>query len=677
MALEWNHSVAIKALKALAKEKKVEDYKTLITTPVPAEVKNSLSYKFMNWFDKWQSKAKEKAKERVKVKEKARGESKAKAEKEKEEKMRAEADKKEAEKKAEALKHPHQKEVQLLEDKIQTAMKAHDYDHAEDLIVQIQELDPTNSFADKMLNKIEKDKAEYEAHLHAEQKKAESKALEAKKQAELKAKAEKEKAEAKAREDKINHLASDLEKTLKAKHWDELQTKANDLLALEWNHSVAIKALKALAKEKKVEDYKTLITTPVPAEVKNSLSYKFMNWFDKWQSKAKEKAKERVKVKEKAKEEVKVKEKAGEKESKKKEEHFQKENHEEEGIVAVLSHHSADSSHSTSEATVKEEPKKEAKIEPEKKPISFLHVWTDSAKKQVQTLSKKLTPSPQKKSSVSTLKNEEKQDNVFTKMFGKTEDQPVMPIPEGKQASIIDTIVKKTDDDQAGFTEDKKPNSSIDGLALFRFSKLFLQFSILFIALTAVFFYVQNIDTNNTVLSVFGIEQNHAVQLHGAAEKLADLQNKEAELNKKINNFQSGYNNEYEKVIQNIIDSRIDWPSIVDRINEVTESVYERNAISQYVKYTSYSLDVENGVIRVSGSLSDPLGKNLTKLVELEEAFRYYPKDKNDPNDTTKPYFEDFKEFNSLSKSYDQKTGKYTSSFQLSFSLNRPGKDAE
>ena len=49
---------------------------------------------------------------------------------------------------------------------------------------------------------------------------------------------------------------------------------------------------------------------------------------------------------------------------------------------------------------------------------------------------------------------------------------------------------------------------------------------------------------------------------------------------------------------------------------------------------------------------------------------RTYPKDVTDSEDKSEPYFIGINEFNSISKSYDTKTGRYTSNFQLSFSLN-------
>ncbi len=256
--------------------------------------------------------------------------------------------------------------------------------------------------------------------------------------------------------------------------------------------------------------------------------------------------------------------------------------------------------------------------------------------------------------------------NMFTRMFKEKEEL------ESSSKSIIDTIVEKSSDKEGG-KEEKKEEEKVgkrEGIAFLKLSKVLMQFSIAFIVLSAGFFYVQNIDINNTVLGMLNIEENYASRLHSANTMLEAKKSEESELAKESSRYQQGYNNRYEDVIKQIIDNRLNWPDILAKINEVADYIYERNVISQYIKYNSFSFDVEKKLITVSGSLSDPLGKNLTKMAELEEAFRYYPKDRSNPEDTTQPYFSDFKEFKSLSKSYDKKTGKYTSTFQLSFTLN-------
>lgn len=253
--------------------------------------------------------------------------------------------------------------------------------------------------------------------------------------------------------------------------------------------------------------------------------------------------------------------------------------------------------------------------------------------------------------------------NIFTKMFGKKE----AAVEEKKKPSIIDTIVSKTDVKKAEPKKEKP--KELTGLPMLRFAAGFLQFTAAFILVTAGFFYAYNIDTQNRVLKWVGVEANYASRLHGASEQLEAKKEGKKTLKKEINQYESGYNNRYEDVIGKIVEKRLNWPDILKKINEVTDSVYERNELSQYVKYDSFSFDAEKGQVRVSGSLSDPLGKNLTKLAELEQAFRNYPRDPQDPDDKTTPYFENVNEFNSLQKSFDQRTKKYKSNFQLSFSL--------
>jgi hypothetical protein len=260
-----------------------------------------------------------------------------------------------------------------------------------------------------------------------------------------------------------------------------------------------------------------------------------------------------------------------------------------------------------------------------------------------------------------TVPTEEK-GNIFTRMFGKKEEL-VKP-----KESIIDTIVAKTEEVKAK-AEEKPRVEKEKGLAFASFSKALMQFSIAFIVISAAFFYVQNIDQSNTVLGMFGVKDNYAGRLHAASLQLEEKKAEESKINGEIEVYKEGYNNKYETIVGDIVAKRVAWPDIMAKINEIADYIYERNSISQYIKFNNFSLDTATGQVRVSGTLSDPLGKNLTKLAELEEAFRYYPKDKNNLEDTTKPYFYNLQEFNSLSKSYDTRTGKYTSNFQLSFSL--------
>jgi len=157
----------------------------------------------------------------------------------------------------------------------------------------------------------------------------------------------------------------------------------------------------------------------------------------------------------------------------------------------------------------------------------------------------------------------------------------------------------------------------------------------------------------------------NASRLHAAAQTLEGLEKDEGKIEKEIKEYQEGYQDKNKEVVQNIVENRLDWPDLIQKLNEVTESVYEKNPLSQYVQYNNYAYDVERGELRVSATLSDPLGKNLTKLAELEEAFRYYPKDKNNPNDEREPYFYGLKDFTSFSKTYSKTTGRYVSNFSL------------
>jgi hypothetical protein len=262
----------------------------------------------------------------------------------------------------------------------------------------------------------------------------------------------------------------------------------------------------------------------------------------------------------------------------------------------------------------------------------------------------------------------EDKGNIFTKMFG---DKDESSAGEKAGKSIIDTIVAKTAAKKAESRMakvEKKVEKKEEGAAFVTFSKMFLQFTVAFIVITAGFFYVQNIDANNRVLGLMGME-NYASRLHNAAQDLEKKKTDEAGINKEIDKFKKGYDNQYEKTINGIIQKRLNWPDVLAKINEVANSISPENEILQYIKFNSFSFDAEKRSITVSGTLTDSLGKNLTKLAMLEEAFKYYPKDKTNPDDTTKPYFENLKEFTSFSKSFNKTTGKYTSNFQLSFTL--------
>lgn len=272
-----------------------------------------------------------------------------------------------------------------------------------------------------------------------------------------------------------------------------------------------------------------------------------------------------------------------------------------------------------------------------------------------------------KKDVEKSLVNEEKKPadgNIFTKMFSKKEGLD-------SKVSIIDAIVAKTekkDDSRTSVESDKKKKEN-DGTGLLFFSKIFLNFTAVFIVFSGAFLYVEWIDQQNVMLGLIGISQNTGGTLHAAASELSDLKKKEIILNKNIELYKEGYYDKTLTTVDSIINERINWPNIFAKINEVTNSVYELNDFFKYIQYNNYSFDADNNTIRVTGTLSDPLGRNLTKLVELEEAFKSYPRKVGDSNDATKPYFSNFKDLTSFSKTLDPATGRYVSSFQLAFAL--------
>jgi len=267
-------------------------------------------------------------------------------------------------------------------------------------------------------------------------------------------------------------------------------------------------------------------------------------------------------------------------------------------------------------------------------------------------------------------KNQEK-GNIFTSLFGKEEEPGTTQKPS---VSVLETIVAKTAPTQSDAKKEKVPEERT-GETFLGFAKMFFRFSIAFIAISAAFFYIENMDTGNAVLGVSFInKENNAIQLHNAALKIEEKQAAVKNYNEEIGKYQGGYVDDHQEVIKKIVANRMDWPAILKKLNEVTESVYEKNAFSQYVQYNNYNYNTETGQLSVSGTLSDPLGKNLTKLAELEEAFRTFPKDPANPTDERKPYFYGLQEFKSFSKNFNAASGRFQSTFNLTLSTKEPKK---
>lgn len=260
--------------------------------------------------------------------------------------------------------------------------------------------------------------------------------------------------------------------------------------------------------------------------------------------------------------------------------------------------------------------------------------------------------------------------NIFTTMFKKGE--------EGKQTekSIIDTIVAKTDEKKKAKKPEQQKAAMVvmpkesSSSALLGFSKVFMNFSAIFIVFSAAFLYVEFLDEENTMLSLVGVQESTGSKLRAAADENQQNKRREAVLKNDIEKFKTGYQDPAMQIVDKIIEDRINWPDIFAKINEVTNAVYELNDFFKYIEYNNYSFDAANQTVRVSGTLSDPLGRNLTRLVELEQAFKYFPQDPNNPDDPAKPYFTGFRELTSFSKTLNKETGRYSSSFQLSFALN-------
>lgn len=496
------------------------------------------------------------------------------------------------------------------------------------------------------------------------------------KKAELKLAEEKEKLEKQARKEKINGLTGEIKTHLKNEDWDKAVLKSNELLEVDPSNSFALDSIKKAAKAKNV-DYKSLVKVSVAAasEKKPGLLSGLFN-----------KAKEPLKPAETAigtakplaampvKTDLKEIQKAVTPNATPAVTQVSSEPVKTEVKEAQKSIAPAITP-AVTQPQVAELPKKIETIIPVAVNPSAFSAPKPSMIKPVAPATPPITtfkpvvvdkPAEQKTIapvSVQPLKqsdsNHEK-GNIFTKLFGKEQES------EKPTGSIIETIVAQSVKENR-VTREVAKTTGDTGEGFFRFANMFLRFSIVFMITGAAFFYIYNIDKNNTILQLAGIE-NNALKLKNASAELDTINKKMKDTQKEIDKYIKGYEDQYKATIDKIIEKRMDWPALIKKLNEVTESVYEKNALAQYVQYNNYSFDVEAGTLTVSATLSDPLGKNLTKLAELEEAFTYYPKDKNDSNDKRKPYFQNMQEFRSFDKSLNKATGRYISNFSLSLS---------
>ncbi len=264
---------------------------------------------------------------------------------------------------------------------------------------------------------------------------------------------------------------------------------------------------------------------------------------------------------------------------------------------------------------------------------------------------------------VEQVRNEEKPaGNTFTKMFGSSGGTP-----KEKERSIIDQIVAKTEEADHATSSSLNPKKEPKSFNWLGFAKLFANFTALFIVFTAGFLYVTLLDKENNVLGLVGVSANTGSALETANEQIAQKRQQEASLNESIRQLEAGYNDPRLGVASSIVSQRVDWPDTFQKIDEVTESVFEYYEFFGYVVYNNFSLDADGRTIRVTGTLSDPTGFNLTGILKLAEAFETYPN--LGPEDPTKPYFEEFQELSTLSKSFDSDSGRYVSNFQFTFSL--------
>ena len=538
------------------------------------------------------------------------------------------------EEEAERLKKANVEKVKTLETKMNQFFKAGDLPKVNEEVSEIQRLDPQNKKAQKMQEAIQKAKVSVEGEL---------------------------------RKEKIKRLENEIQFFMNKADLNSSASKANELLALQWGNSTAMKALEKAAKAKKV-DVKILMTAQGPTrETKSGFFARLFGPKQPAQAfKPEPKKAEAPKVAPAAKPAL--------------SEVLQK-------VAPILTQAPMPSRAPVAPALpplIKPLVSTPVTPAPVLKPI--VPTTPPSApvfKPAIFTPPKAAMPvSPTlKPASVVpiTLKMEQKavvtpqakmpEGNIFTKLFGPKAEAPMAGAKSA--GSIIETIVTKTSKEE--MRVEKKAEEGTGELFL-RFSGVFLNFSLLFILASAGFLYVQNMDTQNRFLSLVG-KENQAIMLHNAAQSLDTQKQEENKLTKEIEKYKGGYEDESRKTIENIVQSRMDWPEILKKLNAVTESVYEKNALSQYVQYNNYSYDTETGRFTVSATLSDPLGKNLTKLAELEEAFKNYPHDPANPEDGLTPYFFGVQDFKAFAKNFNAATGRFQSNFTLTlFTKEQPKK---
>ncbi len=534
--------------------------------------------------------------------------------------------------KADKLKEANADKIKALEVQIKQEFRAGELPQINKLADEIKELDPNNKTVKKIENRIENAKKVLEKQ---------------------------------ERKEKIKGLTAEIKELLSNEEWDKAKDKANELLKVDENNSFAGKTLKKVDKTKEAE-----VSAPkeAPKPDKEKKPGFFASLFKKKEESASAKlssAKPSPPVDKKAEAPAVVMPKA--------------EPAPVQPVISATPPAEPKKPVSTeAEPSGEEAPKEEVK--PAVSPKSVVPMPFTPKAEPALPVEEAVKPAPaapdakqmaamplgavSELSSKKPIERKEAKGNIFTKLFGKKEGAPK------PTKSIIDTIVEKTGRAKIKKNEKKKAKDTEEGLL--KFATAFLEFSIAFILISAGFFYAYNIDEQNRILNIVGIEENYASRLHAASQTLEEKKAEERGLNKEIQKYMEGYEDERRETIEKIVESRMDWPDILRKLNEVTESVYEKNALAQYVQYNNYSYNVETGQFSVSATLSDPLGKNLTKLAELEEAFMYYPKDKDNPDDETQPYFYGLKEFKSFSKTFDKTAGRYRSTFSLTIYTKEP-----
>ena len=227
-------------------------------------------------------------------------------------------------------------------------------------------------------------------------------------------------------------------------------------------------------------------------------------------------------------------------------------------------------------------------------------------------------------------------------------------------------IARQLKKDWKSLIEVEKPENHSE-IKTFSLQFALLVFSFMFISSTV--FFALTIDEDNLILGSIGIG-NIAKPLKDWSSKQDSKRKDYQDLQQKADEYSVLKSDKDYQIVNSIIDNRLVWSQLTKKINDITHVVYKNNDLNQNIIYSSYKYNVATGQLELKGILSDPEGKNLTKIAELEEAFKYFPGTKENP--VERPYFYEVDNLRSFKKKLDKQTDEFKSSFHIKMLTNSP-----